>query len=186
MPPWTPARSRWPSTPVRSMFADASKIIIKSDAGECDEYHLPKYQRSNQSSLHQPPPASSAWATTVLLAKHAHGRWPVHAISGELALGQNLIVAYMPWEGYNYEDAIIVSERLVSEDLLTSIHISRVRDRRPRHQARARRRSPARSRTSPRTCLRDLDERRHHPHRRRGVPGRHPGRQGHARRARPS
>ena len=43
---------------------------------------------------------------------------------GELALGQNLMVAYMPWEGYNYEDAIIVSERVVSEDLLTSIHIS--------------------------------------------------------------
>src|SRR5699024_5245006 len=43
---------------------------------------------------------------------------------GELALGQNLMVAYMPWEGYNYEDAIIVSERVVAEDLLTSIHIS--------------------------------------------------------------
>ena len=43
---------------------------------------------------------------------------------GELALGQNLMVAYMPWEGYNYEDAIIVSERVVAEDLLTSVHIS--------------------------------------------------------------
>ena len=43
---------------------------------------------------------------------------------GELALGQNLMIAYMPWEGYNYEDAIIVSERVVAEDLLTSIHIS--------------------------------------------------------------
>ena len=43
---------------------------------------------------------------------------------GELALGQNLMVAYMAWEGYNYEDAIIVSERVVAEDLLTSIHIS--------------------------------------------------------------
>ena len=42
----------------------------------------------------------------------------------ELALGQNLMIAYMPWEGYNYEDAIIISERVVAEDLLTSIHIS--------------------------------------------------------------
>ncbi len=51
--------------------------------------------------------------------------WPMALLRrGELALGQNLMVAYMPWEGYNYEDAIIVSERVVAEDLLTSIHIS--------------------------------------------------------------
>ena len=44
---------------------------------------------------------------------------------GELAVGQNILIAYMPWEGYNYEDAFVVSERLISQDLFTSIHIEK-------------------------------------------------------------
>ena len=103
------------------MFADASKIIIKSDAG-MDEYHLPKYQRSNQSTCINHRPLVRVGDTVVEKQPIADGPSTDHA---ELALGQNLTVAYMPWEGFNYEDGIVVSERLVSEDLLTSINISR-------------------------------------------------------------
>ena len=103
------------------MFADASKIIIKSDAG-MDEYHLPKYQRSNQSTCINHRPLVRVGDTVVEKQPIADGPSTDHA---ELALGHNLTVAYMPWEGFNYEDGIVVSERLVSEDLLTSINISR-------------------------------------------------------------
>ena len=103
------------------MFADASKIIIKSDAG-MDEYHLPKYQRSNQSTCINHRPLVRVGDTVVEKQPIADGPSTDHA---ELALGQNLTVAYMPWEGFNYEDGIVVSERLVAEDLLTTINITR-------------------------------------------------------------
>ena len=102
-------------------YVDGSTIIIKNDAGEFDEYLVPKFQRSNQSGCINNKPivrrGDEVHAGDVL----ADGPSCDHA---ELALGQNLMVAYMTWEGYNYEDAIIVSERVVAEDLLTSIHIS--------------------------------------------------------------
>ena len=105
--------------------------------------------------------------------------------NGELALGKNLLVAYMPWEGYNYEDAIILNERLVRDDVLTSIHVKeyeidardtklgRRRDH-PGHPEPARRHPGGPRRP------------RHRAHRRRGRARRHPRGQGHARRARPS
>ena len=78
---------------------------------------------------------------------------------GEIALGRNILVGFMTWEGYNYEDAVLLNERLVREDVL-HLHPHRgVRDRRPRYQARARKRSPATSPTSVKTRSRDLDER---------------------------
>ena len=102
-------------------YVDGQTIIILNDEGEYDEYLIPKFQRSNQSGCinHRPlvRKGDEVQAGDVL----ADGP---SCDGGELALGQNLMVAYMPWEGYNYEDAIIVSERVVSEDLLTSIHIS--------------------------------------------------------------
>ena len=71
--------------------------------------------------LHQPPPDRRRWARRSTEGEVlADGP---STDSGELALGQNLLVAFMPWEGYNYEDAIILSERVVRDDLLTSIHI---------------------------------------------------------------
>ena len=103
------------------IFADASKIIVKTDAG-MDEYHLPKYQRSNQSTCINHRPLVHVGDTVVEGEPLADGPSTDH---GELALGQNLTVAYMPWEGYNYEDGIVVSERLVAEDLLTTINITR-------------------------------------------------------------
>ena len=102
-------------------YVDGQTIIILNDDGEYDEYLIPKFQRSNQSGCinHRPivRKGDEVQAGDVL----ADGP---SCDGGELALGQNLMIAYMPWEGYNYEDAIIVSERVVSEDLLTSIHIS--------------------------------------------------------------
>ena len=102
------------------IFADAAKIIVKH-AGGMDEYHLAKYQRSNQSTCINHRPLVRVGDTVEQGEPLADGPSTDH---GELALGQNLTVAYMPWEGFNYEDAIIVSERVVAEDLLTSIHIS--------------------------------------------------------------
>ena len=101
--------------------ADASKIIVKH-AGGMDEYHLAKYQRSNQSTCINHRPLVRVGDTVEQGEPLADGPSTDH---GELALGQNLTVAYMPWEGFNYEDGIVVSERLVAEDLLTTINITR-------------------------------------------------------------
>lgn len=102
-------------------YVDGQTIVIQTDDGDYDEYLIPKFQRSNQSGAinHRPlvRPGDRVEAGEIL----ADGPSCDH---GELALGANLMVAYMPWEGYNYEDAIIVSERVVAEDLLTSIHIA--------------------------------------------------------------
>ena len=102
-------------------YVDGQTIIVLNNDGEYDEYLVPKFQRSNQSGCinHRPivRKGDEVQAGDVL----ADGP---SCDNGELALGQNLLIAYMPWEGYNYEDAIIISERVVAEDLLTSIHIS--------------------------------------------------------------
>ena len=103
------------------IYADASKIIVKH-AGGMDEYHLAKYQRSNQSTCINHRPLVRVGDTVEQGEPLADGPSTNH---GELALGQNLTVAYMPWEGFNYEDGIVVSERLVAEDLLTTINITR-------------------------------------------------------------
>lgn len=103
------------------IFADAAKIIVKH-VGGMDEYHLAKYQRSNQSTCINHRPLVRVGDTVEQGEPLADGPSTDH---GELALGQNLTVAYMPWEGFNYEDGIVVSERLVAEDLLTTINITR-------------------------------------------------------------
>ena len=100
---------------------DAAHIVVKTAAGP-ERYDLPKYQRSNQSTCinHRP---------IVHVGDHVIGGEPLadgpSVDESELALGTNLTVAYMPWEGYNYEDGIIVSDRVVQQDLLTSVNISR-------------------------------------------------------------
>jgi DNA-directed RNA polymerase subunit beta len=86
----------------------------------CKRYKLEKYRRSNQNTCINQKPI--VWPGEFVCTGQVLADGPgTH--SGELALGQNLTVAYMPWEGYNYEDAILVSERLVYLDLFTSIHI---------------------------------------------------------------
>ncbi|WP_305299731.1 DNA-directed RNA polymerase subunit beta [Parvibacter caecicola] len=102
-------------------YVDGQTIIILNNDGEYDEYLIPKFQRSNQSGCINHRPLVRKGDEVEVGDVLADGP---SCNGGELALGQNLMIAYMPWEGYNYEDAIIVSERVVSEDLLTSIHIS--------------------------------------------------------------
>ena len=99
----------------------ADFIEVRADeTGEIDHYKLQKYMRSNQGTcINQVP--------IVYKGDHVEAKEPIAdgpaTDHGELALGYNVIVAYMPWEGYNYEDAILLSEKLVKEDIYTSIHI---------------------------------------------------------------
>ncbi len=102
-------------------YVDGQTIIVEREDGEYDEYLIPKFQRSNQSGCMNHKPIVAKGDEICKGDVLADGP---SCDKAELSLGQNLMVAYMPWEGYNYEDAIIVSERVVAEDLLTSIHIS--------------------------------------------------------------
>ena len=99
----------------------ADYIEVRADeTGEIDHYKLQKYLRSNQGTCMNQVPI-------VYKGDHVEAKEPIAdgpaTDHGELALGYNVIVAYMPWEGYNYEDAILLSEKLVKEDIYTSIHI---------------------------------------------------------------
>jgi DNA-directed RNA polymerase subunit beta len=99
---------------------DANTITVKNDDGSRKTYALQKFRRSNQGTcINQKP--------VVVEGQHVDaGQLLADGPStenGDLALGQNLLVAFMPWEGHNYEDAIVISERLVKDDVLTSIHI---------------------------------------------------------------
>ena len=101
---------------------DAGSILIRDKQGTIITYTLTKYQRSNQeTSINQKPlvTINEKVTTGQIIADGASTE------SGELAVGQNIIIAYMPWEGYNYEDAFVVSERLLYDDLFTSLHIEK-------------------------------------------------------------
>jgi DNA-directed RNA polymerase subunit beta len=99
--------------------ASGSQTIEK---GQEIRYNLSKYQRSNQDTCLNQKPLVRIGEKVVAGQVLADGS---STEGGELALGQNIVVAYMPWEGYNYEDAILISERLVQEDVYTSIHIEK-------------------------------------------------------------
>ncbi len=101
---------------------DAAHVVVYSDEYGSERYDLPKYERSNQSTCINHRPIVRAGEKVEAGQPLADGTSIDHS---ELALGANLTVAYMPWEGFNYEDGIIVSERVVQEDLLTSVSISR-------------------------------------------------------------
>ncbi len=98
---------------------DATRLVIEG-RGTRDEYDLTKFMRSNQGTLIHHKPIVRLGDTIEAGAVLADGSSTDH---GELALGANLLVAFMPFEGFNFEDAIVLSERLVKEDVLTSIHI---------------------------------------------------------------
>ncbi|MBA4370553.1 MAG: DNA-directed RNA polymerase subunit beta [Coriobacteriaceae bacterium] len=99
---------------------DSQLVVVRAKDGSLDEYRLPKFQRSNQGTCVNHRPVVTEGRKVKADDVIADGP---STEMGELALGQNLTVAFMPWEGYNYEDAIIISERVVKDDLLTSIHI---------------------------------------------------------------
>ena len=111
-------------------FVDASRIVIKYDRTEDEEfvsfepaskeYILPKFRRTNQNMTIDLRPicdkGQKVKAGDILTEGYS-------TQAGELALGKNLLVAYMPWKGYNYEDAIVLNEKVVREDVLTSVHV---------------------------------------------------------------
>ena len=98
----------------------ATEVLVQRDTGEIDSYKLLKFLRSNQGTcINQKPvvrKGDRVQAGDVLADGPSTDQ-------GELALGKNVLIAFMPWEGYNYEDAILISERLVKDDVFTSIHI---------------------------------------------------------------
>ena len=102
------------------VYADAKVVKVKNTAGDIDEYQLQKYKRTNQGTCFNQRPVvvegQKIKAGDVIADGPATD-------NGRLALGKNILVAFMPWMGYNFEDAILISERLVEEDSYTSIHI---------------------------------------------------------------
>ena len=102
------------------VFVDSTALTVQTSDGQRDEYEMQKYMRSNQGTIiHQKPRVSTGQVVAAgdVLADGSS------TDKGEMALGKNLLVAFMSWEGYNFEDAIILSKRLVKDDELTSIHI---------------------------------------------------------------
>ena len=156
--------------------------MVKEKTGKLRTYDLIKFRRTNQGTNFNQKPVVDIGEKVAKRQVIADGP---STDQGEIALGKNLLVAYMPWEGHNYEDAIIISERLVKDDILTSIHIEE-------HEVDARDTKLGAeeiTRDIPNVSeeiLKDLDER--------GIvrigaevnTGRLPRRQGHARRARRS
>ena len=112
-------------------YVDAAEIRIRYDRTEEEEfvsfedavkvYHLPKFRRTNQDTTIDLRPICKRGQRVVAGDILTEG---YSTENGELALGRNLKVAFMPWKGYNYEDAIVLNERMVKEDILTSVHVS--------------------------------------------------------------
>jgi DNA-directed RNA polymerase subunit beta len=105
-------------------YVSASKVVIVPDKpeieGERDEYVIQKYQRTNQDTCFNQKPIV---AVGDKIAAHQVVADGPSTFNGELALGRNVLVGFVPWNGYNYEDAILISEKVVKEDIFTSIHI---------------------------------------------------------------
>ncbi|BAY20962.1 DNA-directed RNA polymerase, beta subunit RpoB [Calothrix sp. NIES-2100] len=105
------------------VYVDATEIRVRVKNSNSElKYTVSKYQRSNQDTCLNQKPLVRMGERVVAGQVLADGS---STEGGELALGQNIVVAYMPWEGYNYEDAILISERLVQDDVYTSIHIEK-------------------------------------------------------------
>ena len=102
------------------IYVDANKVRVRTPEGEVDEYRLTKFARSNAGTCYNQRPIVELGDQVDALEILADGP---SMQNGEMALGQNPLVAFMTWEGYNYEDAVIMSERLVKDDVYTSIHI---------------------------------------------------------------
>ena len=98
----------------------SNRIVIRTDDGERDEYPLTKFARSNQSNCYNQRPIVFKGDRVEAGEVIADGP---STSNGELALGKNPLIGFMTWEGYNYEDAVLLSERLVQDDVYTSVHI---------------------------------------------------------------
>ncbi|MDR1325404.1 MAG: DNA-directed RNA polymerase subunit beta [Treponema sp.] len=113
------------------VYVTAFEVVIQSDEGDAhriaetneeglDVYRLVKYQRTNQDTCYNQRPIVQIGERVVAGQVIADGPATCH---GELALGRNVLVGFMPWNGYNYEDSILISQRVVKNDMFTSIHI---------------------------------------------------------------
>ena len=104
------------------IYSDALKVIVKADSGEIKEHILNKFERSNNSTCINQRPIVFKGERVKKGAVLADG---ASMDQGEMALGRNVVIAFMTWNGYNYEDAVIMNERLVQDDVYTSIHIEK-------------------------------------------------------------
>ncbi|MDA3950296.1 MAG: DNA-directed RNA polymerase subunit beta, partial [Spirochaeta sp.] len=106
------------------VYVSSTKVVVdpdeKKDAQDQDVYDMIKYQRTNQDTCYLQKPIVSLEQKLAAGDAVADGPATFH---GELALGRNVIVGFVPWNGYNYEDAILISEKVVKEDIFTSVHI---------------------------------------------------------------
>ena len=167
-------------------YVDSQRIVVRVEGqGEADDvskemgadiYPMTKFKRSNQNTCINQKPIVRVGQKVAKGQVLADG--PCTEL-GELALGRNVLVAFMPWRGYNFEDAILVSEKMVKEDYYTSIHIEEFEI-----EARDTKLGPGGNHARHPERVGDLPARprrqRHHPHRRLRQAGRHPGRQGDA------
>ncbi|MBR2121784.1 MAG: DNA-directed RNA polymerase subunit beta [Lachnospiraceae bacterium] len=101
-------------------YVDANTITVKYDDGEKEEFKLQKFQRSNQSNCYNQKPIVFVGERVAAGQVIADGP---STSNGELGLGKNPLIGFMTWEGYNYEDAVLISEKLVRDDVYTSVHI---------------------------------------------------------------
>ena len=101
-------------------ISSSEKIVIRTDDGQLDEYHVIKFARSNQGNCMNQRPIVNRGDRVEEGEVIADG---ASTYNGEIALGKNPLIGFMTWEGYNYEDAVLLSERLVKEDVYTSVHI---------------------------------------------------------------
>ena len=108
------------ATTIRILYDRTEEEEFVSFEPALKEYRIPKFRRTNQSMTIDLRPicdkGQRVKAGDILTEGYSTQQW-------ELALGKNLLVAYMPWKGYNYEDAIVLNERVVREDILTSVHV---------------------------------------------------------------
>ncbi|MEN4358072.1 DNA-directed RNA polymerase subunit beta, partial [Streptococcus pyogenes] len=102
------------------VFSDAEKVEIRRQDGSLDVYHITKFRRSNSGTAYN---QRTLVKVGDIVEKGDFIADGPSMENGEMALGQNPVVAYMTWEGYNFEDAVIMSERLVKEDVYTSVHL---------------------------------------------------------------
>ena len=103
-------------------YSDANKVIVDNDDGTTSTYELVKFQKTNQESCINQKPIVKAGQKIKKGDTVADG---FSTCNGELSLGKNMLIAFMNWEGYNYEDAVLLSERLVKEDVYTSITLKK-------------------------------------------------------------
>ena len=122
--PWTPRSLCWPRATARSPRSPPPRSPSAMTTAAMMDYRLTKYRPLQPHHLHQPEAhCRTRGSARALRPCRSSGRRPRHLINGEIALGRNILMGFMTWEGYNYEDAVLLNERMVQEDVFTSIHI---------------------------------------------------------------